>query len=156
MFNQAGLGLTPPSPLIHRHSSLGLCHVCLVRTTKETSLTHRPDKLGQSRQSCSSRPLPHQPDKPNKQDNQTNQPRPACPARRASRVLLHTRSLLALARIIHEHFCYNCGSAAATSLRPAGSPLGPSPYCTSTHRVLTAPHAGLATQLSEFAMNRHE
>jgi len=110
MFNQAGPGLTPPSPLIHRHSSLGLCHVCLVRTTKETSLTHRPDKLGQARQSCSCHPLPHQPDKPNKQDNQTNQPRPACPASRASCVLLHRRSFLALARIIHEHFCYHCNS----------------------------------------------
>src|SRR5438034_3626118 len=66
MFNQAGPGLTPPSPFIHRHSSLGLCHVCLVRTTKETSLTHRPDKLGQARQSCSSRPLP------TNQINQTN------------------------------------------------------------------------------------
>ena len=61
-----------------------------------------------------------------------------------------------LARIIHEHFCCNRRSAATTSLRPAGSPLGPSPYCTSTHRVLTAPRAGLATRLSDFATNRHE
>ena len=61
-----------------------------------------------------------------------------------------------LTRIIHEHFCYNCRSAATTSLRPAGSPLGPSPYCTSTHRVLAAPRAGLATRLSDFAMNLHE
>ena len=37
-----------------------------------------------------------------------------------------------LARIIHERFCCNRRSAAATSLRPAGSPLGPSTYCTST------------------------
>ena len=58
--------------------------------------------------------------------------------------------------IIHEHFCCNRRSAAATSLRPAGSPLGPSPYCTSTHRVLRAPRAGLATRLSDFATNRHE
>jgi hypothetical protein len=40
------------------------------------------------------------------------------------------------ARIIHERFCCNRRSAATTSLRPAGSPLGPSPYYTSTHRVL--------------------
>ena len=61
-----------------------------------------------------------------------------------------------LAHIIHERFCCNRRSAATTSLRPAGSPLGPSPYCTSTHRVLTAPRAGLSTQLSDFATNRHE
>jgi hypothetical protein len=60
------------------------------------------------------------------------------------------------ARIIHERFCCNRRSAATASLRPAGSPLGPSPYCTSTHRVLTAPRAGLATRLSDFATNRHE
>ena len=43
-----------------------------------------------------------------------------------------------LAHMIHERFCYNRlpvrgtqtgRSAATTSLRPAGSPLGPSPYC---------------------------
>ena len=61
-----------------------------------------------------------------------------------------------LARIIHERFCCNRRSAATTSLRPAGSPLGPSPYCTSMHRVLTAPRAGLATRLSDFATNRHD
>ena len=60
------------------------------------------------------------------------------------------------ARIIHERFCCNRRSAATTSLRPAGSPLEPSPYCTSTHRVLTAPRAGFATRLSDFATNRHE
>jgi hypothetical protein len=60
------------------------------------------------------------------------------------------------ARIIHERFCCNRRSAATTSLRPAGSPLEPSPYCTSTHRVLTAPRAGLATRLSNFSTNRHE
>jgi hypothetical protein len=60
------------------------------------------------------------------------------------------------ARIIHERFCCNRRSAATTSLRPAGSPLGPSPYCTSTHRVLTAPRAGLATRLNNFLTNRHE
>jgi hypothetical protein len=53
------------------------------------------------------------------------------------------RGAVSPARIIHERFCCNRRSAAATSLRPAGSPLGPSPYCTSTHRVLTAPRAGL-------------
>ena len=57
---------------------------------------------------------------------------------------------------IHERFCCNRRSAATTSLRPAGSPLGPSPYCTSTHRVLRAPRAGLATRFSDFATNRHE
>jgi hypothetical protein len=66
------------------------------------------------------------------------------------------RNFDGLARIIHEHYCCNRRSAATTSLRPAGSPLGPSPYCTSTHRVLTAPRAGLATRLSGFATNRHE
>src|SRR6266850_7396030 len=65
-------------------------------------------------------------------------------------------SRLHLARIIHEHLCCNRRSAATTSLRPAGSPLGPSTYCTSTHRVLRAPRAGLATRLSDFATNRHE
>ena len=44
-----------------------------------------------------------------------------------------------LARIIHERFCCNRRSAATTSLRPAGSPLGTTTYCTSTHRILTAP-----------------
>jgi hypothetical protein len=60
------------------------------------------------------------------------------------------------ARIIHEYFCCNRRSAATTGLRPAGSPLGPSPYCTSMHRVFRAPRAGLATRLSDFATNRHE
>ena len=35
----------------------------------------------------------------------------------------------ALARIIHEHFCFNRGFAATTSLRRAGSPFAPSTYC---------------------------
>ncbi len=48
-----------------------------------------------------------------------------------------------LTHIIHERFCSNRRSAATTSLRPAGSPLRPSTYCTSTHRVLTPPRAGL-------------
>ena len=71
-----------------------------------------------------------------------------------------------LTRMIHEHFCCNRlpvrvrtqtgRSSATTSLRSAGSPLAPSPYGTSTHRVLTAPHAGLATRLSDVATNRHE
>jgi hypothetical protein len=56
----------------------------------------------------------------------------------------------------HEHFCYNRRSAATTGLRPAGSPLGPSPYCMSTARGLRPPRAGLATRLSDFATNRHE
>ena len=34
-----------------------------------------------------------------------------------------------LARIIHDRFCCNRRSAATTSLRPAGSPLGPTTYC---------------------------
>ena len=62
----------------------------------------------------------------------------------------------ARARIIHEHFCCNRRFAATTGLRPAGSPLGPSPCCMSTHRGLRAPRAGLATRLSDFATNRHE
>jgi hypothetical protein len=61
-----------------------------------------------------------------------------------------------LARIIHERFCCNRRSATTTILRPAGLPLGPSPYCTSTHRVLTVPRTGLATRLSDFATNRHK
>ena len=65
-------------------------------------------------------------------------------------------TVLILARMIHERFCCNRRFAAATNLRPTGSPLGPSPYCTSTHRVLTAPRAGLATRLSDFATNRRE
>ena len=61
-----------------------------------------------------------------------------------------------LARIVHERFCCNRRSAATTSLRSAGSPLEPSTYCTSTHRVLGAPRAALATRRSDFATNRHE
>src|SRR5256885_4262174 len=38
----------------------------------------------------------------------------------------------------------------------AGSPLGPSPYCTSTPQGLRVPRVGLATRLSNFATNRHE
>ena len=59
-------------------------------------------------------------------------------------------------RIIHERFCCNRRSAVTTCLRLAGLPLGPSPYCTSTHRGLRAPRADLATRLSNFATNRHE
>jgi len=65
-------------------------------------------------------------------------------------------SRLHIASIIHERFCCNRRSAATTSLRPAGSPLGPSTYCKSTHRGLTAPRAGLATRFSDVATNRHE
>ena len=61
-----------------------------------------------------------------------------------------------LTRMIHERFCCNRRSAAATGLRPAGSPLAPSTYCTSTHRGLMAPRAGLATRLSDLATNRHK
>ena len=81
------------------------------------------------------------------------------------------------ARIIHERFCCNRRSAATTSLRPAGSPLGPSPYCWGLAPFFLAPapvsgagqapsqtsepvhlalRAGLATRLSDFATNRHE
>ncbi len=52
--------------------------------------------------------------------------------------------------------CCNRRSAATTSLRPAGSPLGLSTYCTSMPQVLQAPRAGLATRLRDFATNRHE
>ena len=41
-----------------------------------------------------------------------------------------SRLLPLLACTIHERFCRNRGFAAATSLRSAGSPLGPSTYCT--------------------------
>ena len=82
-----------------------------------------------------------------------------------------------LARIVHEHFCCNRRSAATTSLRPVGSPLGPSTYCwglapfflapvpvleagqappQTAEPVLQAPRAGLATRLRDFATNRHE
>ena len=64
-------------------------------------------------------------------------------------------SEMVLARMIHEHFCCNRRSVATTSLRPAGSPFAPSPYCTSTHQVLRAPRAGLATRLSDFVTNCH-
>jgi hypothetical protein len=70
---------------------------------------------------------------------------------------IHRQSFIVmLACIIHEQFCCNRRSAAATSLRSAGSPIVPSPYCTSTHRGLRAPRADLATRLSDFATNRHE
>ncbi len=65
-------------------------------------------------------------------------------------------ALLSLARIIHEHFCCNRRSAAPTSLRPAGSPLRSSTYCTSTPQILRAPCAGLTTRLGDFATNCHE
>ena len=58
--------------------------------------------------------------------------------------------------MIHDRFCCNCRSTAATGLRPSGSPLGPSTYCTSTHQGLRVPCAGLATRLSDFVTNRHE
>jgi hypothetical protein len=61
-----------------------------------------------------------------------------------------------LAHIIHERLCCNRRSAATTSLWPAGSPLVPLPYCTSTLQVLRAPRAGLATRRSDFATNRHK
>jgi len=61
-----------------------------------------------------------------------------------------------LTRIIHEHFCCNRRFTATTGLRPAGSPLGPSTYCTSTRRGLRTPRAGLATRLSDFVTTRHE
>jgi TonB family protein len=67
--------------------------------------------------------------------------------------VLHHRGLV---RMIHEHFCCNRQSAAATGLRSAGTPLGPSPYCTSTYRGLRASRAGLATRLIDFATNRHK
>ena len=66
---------------------------------------------------------------------------------------LHHRGL---ARMIHDRFCCNRRSAATTSLRPAGSLLGPSPYCPSTPQILRSPRAGLATRLSDFATNRHK
>jgi hypothetical protein len=47
-------------------------------------------------------------------------------------------------------------SAVTTHLRSAGSPLEPSPYCTSTPQVLRAPRADLTTRLRDFATNRHE
>ena len=64
--------------------------------------------------------------------------------------------IVSQARIIHERFCYNRRSAATTSLRPRGSPLGPSPYRKSTTRVLTAQRVGLAARLCDFATNRRE
>ena len=63
---------------------------------------------------------------------------------------------IVLAHIIHEHFCCNRRSAVPTSLRPAGSPIEPSTYCTSTLRVLRATRAGLTTRLSDFATNCQE
>ena len=66
------------------------------------------------------------------------------------------RGTARLAHIIHERFCCNRRSATATRLRAAGSPLGPSTYCTSTPQVLRAPRAGLTTRLGDFATNCHE
>ena len=81
------------------------------------------------------------------------------------------------ARIIHKRFCCNRRSVATAGLRPAGSPLGPSPDCLglapfflasvpglgagqappqTAEPVPRAPHAGLATRLRDFATNRHE
>ena len=61
-----------------------------------------------------------------------------------------------LTRIIHKHFCCNRRSPAATSLRAAGSSLGPSTYCTSTPRDLRPPRTALVTRLRDFATNCHE
>ena len=79
--------------------------------------------------------------------------------------------------MIHERFCYNRRSAVPTSLRPAGSPLGPFMYCWGlapffwrlypvlgagqappqmAELVPWAPCAGLTTRLSDFATNHHE
>ncbi len=69
---------------------------------------------------------------------------------------LYAICYMLLTHIIHERFYCNRRSAAATSLRPAGSPIGPFTYCTSTRRGLRAPRAGLATRLSDFVTNRHE
>ena len=80
--------------------------------------------------------------------------RHTCRPSKFSRADIVFRSLLA--RIIHECFYCNRRSAATTSLWTAGSPLGPSPYCTSTPRVLTPPRARLAWRLRDFATNRHE
>jgi TonB family protein len=66
---------------------------------------------------------------------------------------LHHRGL---ARMIHDRFCCTRRSAATTSLRPAGSLIGPSPYCPSMPQILRSPRAGLATRLSDFATNRHK
>ncbi len=60
------------------------------------------------------------------------------------------------ASIVHERFCCIRRSPATTNHRPAGSPLGSPPYCTSTHRGLMALRAGLATGPSDFSTNRHE
>ncbi|CAE6745979.1 hypothetical protein NSPZN2_20010 [Nitrospira defluvii] len=85
-----------------------------------------------------------------------NLPRNAAVLDRQAGHDVHTVLAEQLARIIHDRFCSNRRSAAATSLRPTGSPLGPSTYCTSTPRALTAPRAGFATRLDDFATNRHE
>ena len=84
------------------------------------------------------------------------------PGCRADPHPLHTH----LTYIIHERFCCNHRSAATTRIRQAGSPLGLSTYCTSTHRVFTAPRIGLAPPPSPFPIllgregwgttNRHE
>jgi len=88
-----------------------------------------------------------------------------------------SRQVTSLTRIIHEHFCCNRRSAATTSLRPAGSPLGPhrtvgdwrptfwrlsprgkagqAPPQTA-EPVPWAPRTGLATRLIDVATNRHE
>jgi len=49
--------------------------------------------------------------------------------------------------VIRQGLAVNMSISAATSLRSAGSPLGPSTYCTSTPQDLRAPRAALATRL---------
>ena len=59
-----------------------------------------------------------------------------------------------LARIIHEHFCCNRRSAAATSLRSAGSP--PRTIDVLHEYASGPPGSALATRLRDFATHRHE
>jgi hypothetical protein len=61
-----------------------------------------------------------------------------------------------LARIIHERFYYNREIAAMTRIRRAGSLRDFATYRSSTPRALAAPHARFATQLLDFATNRHK
>ena len=62
-----------------------------------------------------------------------------------------SRQGASLTRIIHEHFCCNRRSAATTSFRPAGSPLGP--HRTARVRIgssrLRAPVSRRASSMSQ-------
>ena len=66
-----------------------------------------------------------------------------------------TRRRSCLDRMMHDDFCCNRRSVAATDLRPADSPLTRSPHCASGPVVLGLRTPG-AVPLSDFSADRHE